>query len=68
MDYRFSEWLRCPSCDEVEDISMMAHKTDIVLECYECGQISEYTVGEDIAIHELDIDAIAEVVDEQFGD
>lgn len=40
---------------------MMPHKTDIILECYVCGQTSEYTIGEDIPLHNLDIDAITDI-------
>lgn len=60
MEYRFWAWLSCPACDERDDVKMMAHQTDIVLECYECGQISEYTIGEDVPIQDLDIDRILE--------
>lgn len=61
MDLRFCQWLSCPGCDERDDVKMMAHQTDLVIECYECGQISEYTIGEDVPIHDLDVDAILEV-------
>ncbi|MFC4437688.1 MULTISPECIES: hypothetical protein [Natrialbaceae] len=65
---RFRDWLGCPACNERNDISRMAHRTDIVLECYECGKISEYKIGQDISIHGLDIDAIAEVAKESTND
>ncbi len=68
MGTQFRDWLGCPECDEREGISMMAHKTDIVLECYDCGTISEYTIGHDISIHGPDIDAIAEVAQERAND
>ncbi|MFC7216192.1 hypothetical protein ACFQO4_19195 [Saliphagus sp. GCM10025334] len=68
MTYSFWKWLSCPVCDERDDVKMMAYRTDIVLECYECGQMSEYTIGEDIPIHQLDIDAIAERAGENNRD
>lgn len=62
MEYTFRDWLACPQCDERDDISTFAHQTDIVLECYECGQISEFKIGDDISLQNLDIDAIADSV------
>lgn len=64
MEFQFWNWLSCPVCDKRDDVKMMAHQTEIVLECYECGQISEYTIGEDVPIHDLDIDAIIDVANE----
>ncbi len=64
MRVQFRDWLSCPDCGERDDVQMMAHKTDIVLECYSCGQISEYTVGDDIPLHNLDIEAITDMVSE----
>lgn len=68
MVYDFRAWFACPACDEREAVSALAHRTEIVFECYECGQISEYTVGEDVPIRGLDVDAIAEIVDEGTSD
>ena len=64
MEYRFWDWLSCPACHERDDVKIIAYRTDIALECYECGQQSEYTIGKDVPIHELDIDAIVEAADE----
>lgn len=61
VDYRFQEWLTCPACEEVEDIGVLAHSTDIVIECYECGVTDEYTIGADVPVTNLDADAIEDV-------
>jgi hypothetical protein len=63
MGGRFRDWLGCPVCEERRDVSMMAHRTDIVLECYGCGEMAEFTIGRDISIHGLDVDAITDVVE-----
>lgn len=68
MEYTFRNWLACPECNEREDLSTLAHHTDIVLECYECGQISEFVIGKDISLQDLDIDAIATVAEERTSD
>jgi hypothetical protein len=44
---------------------MMAHTTDFVLECYDCGQMSEYTVGSDIPLQNLDIDAVTKIMNDE---
>jgi len=67
MAQRFENWLACPECDG-RDVSIMAHKTDIVVECYSCKEVSEFTVGRDIPIHNLDMDAIDEIKSDQIGD
>lgn len=60
MGYRFWDWLSCPSCDNRDGVKMMAYQTEIAIECYECSQKSEYTIGEDVPVHELDMDALVE--------
>ncbi|GAB3665353.1 hypothetical protein [Halopiger thermotolerans] len=47
MGERFNHWLSCPDCSGDEDVSLLAHGTDIVVECYGCGRIAEFTLGED---------------------
>jgi len=64
MGVQFRDWLSCPDCGERDDAQMMANKTDIVVECYNCGQIAEYTIGDDIPLHNLDIEAITDIVSE----
>lgn len=66
-EHRFREWFACAECDERDGISSLAHGTEIVLECYSCGLISEYAIGRDISLQNLDIDAIEQVA-EQTGD
>lgn len=61
VDYRFRDWLSCASCAEDDDIGVLAHSTDIVLECYECGATDEYTIGADVPVTNLDPDAIEDV-------
>lgn len=54
MSRRFSDWLACPECGGQEEVSMMAHKSDFVIECHGCGLISEFRVGEDMRIQNVD--------------
>lgn len=61
MEYEFRDWLACPACDERTDVSILAHDADVVLECYECGLISEFIIGADVTLQNLDTDAIDEV-------
>lgn len=68
MGYGFREWFACPACDEREAVSTLAHSTEIVFECYECGQISEYDIGEDVPLRSLDLEAIAEATEEGASD
>lgn len=58
MGHRFQEWLACPECDERDAVSTLAHEADLVLECYDCGLVSEYVLGDDVALQNLDADAI----------
>ncbi|MFC6764840.1 hypothetical protein [Natrinema soli] len=62
-EYRFSDWVACPKCDERDDVSTLSHKTEMVFECHECGLISEFVIGEDIPLQNLDANAIAELSD-----
>lgn len=59
MTYRFREWLRCPGCGET-DIGVLAHETDVVLECYECGEISEFRLERDVPFVNVDSGADAD--------
>ena len=68
MSYTFQDWFACPECDERDVVSSFAHRTDIVIECYGCGQISEFTIGEDIPLKNLDTDAIVELAKEHIRD
>lgn len=65
MGYTFRDWLSCPNCERQETARMMTHKTDFVLECYDCGQMSEYTIGKDMPLQNLDIDAVSEIMHEE---
>lgn len=48
MSDRFRNWLACPACDSDGNIGVLAHEHEFVLECYACGQIAEFTIGEDM--------------------
>lgn len=62
MKYEFHDWVACPACDENEEVSTLAHGTEIVFECYECGLISEFVLGEDISLQNFDLEAIVEEI------
>lgn len=68
MGYRFRDWFACPECGHSDDVSALAHKNDIVFECYGCGLTSEFVFGKDIGLKDLDPDAIADAADEQTTD
>ncbi|MDS0477978.1 hypothetical protein [Natrinema sp. 1APR25-10V2] len=68
MGYEFRNWLACPVCDEREGVSLLAHQTEMVLECYECGEVSEFVIGEDISLQNLDIEKIKEVAGDSMSD
>lgn len=53
----FRKWLRCPEC-EGEDTGILAYRTEIILECYDCGNVEEFELGADVPVHDLDEDAI----------
>ena len=55
-EYRFQEWLSCPSCDGASEVSILAYDADVVLECYDCGAISEYEIGRDVPFSNVDTD------------
>lgn len=61
--YTFQDWFRCPECDEQERVSTLSYKTEIIFECHECGTISEFVIGEDISLQNLDADAIEDRTD-----
>lgn len=65
MDYQFHEWFVCPECGEQADVAALAHDAELVFECYECGLISEFDVGEDVPLRNLDADAVAGRSDER---
>lgn len=64
MDYDFQDWFGCPGCDSPEGVSTLAYKTEIVFECHDCGLVSEFAIGEDVSLQNLDIDAIEERTDD----
>lgn len=68
MEYGFRDWFACPGCGDRESIGTLAHETEIVFECHECGQRSEYVIGEDVPLQGLDIDAIAADAEETTSD
>lgn len=68
MGYSFQDWFACPNCDEREEVSTLAHMTEIVFECYECGLTSAFVIGEDVSLKNLDIDAIADRTDDHSGE
>ncbi|SEW26147.1 hypothetical protein [Natrinema salifodinae] len=55
---RFHDWLECPECDDDGEVSALAHKADVVLECYGCGHTSEFTIGQDVPLRGLSWAAI----------
>jgi uncharacterized Zn finger protein len=59
-EYRFRDWVACPECEEREEVSTLAHKTDIVFECYECGLVSEFELSEENSFQNLDANAIVD--------
>lgn len=65
MEFQFRDWFACPECDERDQVSGLAHDTDIVFECYECGTISEFTFGEDPPLQDVDVKAIRDRADER---
>lgn len=64
MGDRFREWLSCPTCDGDGEVSVLAHETDIVLECYDCDRIAEFTIGEDTPLQSLSADTVRSGSDE----
>ncbi|WP_440769105.1 hypothetical protein [Natronorubrum sp. DTA28] len=59
VDHRFQDWLSCPTCSGDTDAGILAHETEIVIECYDCGATSEYTIGRDVPVSNLKVDHIA---------
>lgn len=68
MEYSFQDWFACPKCGERDGVSTLAHETEIVFECYECGLVSEFVIGEAISLRNLDVEAIAELTDAQTSE
>lgn len=62
---KFIDWIICPSCG-ADNIGVLSHDTDMVFECYECGLISEFTIGEDVPLNDLNPEKIRD--SEQRGD
>lgn len=54
METEFRDWLRCPTCEHDSEPSVLAFQTTIVLECYDCGLVAEFEIGEDVPLHDLD--------------
>ncbi|WP_290818773.1 hypothetical protein [Halovivax sp.] len=48
MTSRFRDWLGCPECAGDAEVGVLAHELDVVLECYGCGHVAEFTIGEDV--------------------
>lgn len=65
MDHRFRDWFACPECGGQEAVSTLAHETEIVFECHECGLVSEFVIGEDISLQNLDAGAITDRAEER---
>lgn len=68
MGFTFQDWFGCPECEEQEGVSTLAYKTEIVFECHKCGLVSEFVIGEDLPIQNLDVDTISERADERSSD
>lgn len=66
--YKFRDWFACPECDGRDDVSTLSHKTEMVFECHECGLISEFVIGEDTSLRNLDVSSIEELGDKQISD
>ena len=67
MSSDFHDWLACPDCDEPTQISILAYKTELVFQCYECGRISEFVIGEDTPLRGLDPGAVTDQTTRQTG-
>lgn len=63
----FRDWLACPACGE-DDVSALAYKTEVVLECRDCGVTSEFVFGEDVPLRDVDQDAVEAVAEEADDD
>ncbi|WP_436346919.1 hypothetical protein [Natronorubrum sp. FCH18a] len=57
METSFREWLRCPACEHDTEPSVLAFRSAIVLECYDCGLVAEFEMGDDVPFQDLDRDA-----------
>lgn len=64
VDHRFQEWLACPACSGNSAVGILAHRTDIVIECYDCGTMSQFTIGRDVPVSNLDVDEIDRFADD----
>ncbi|WP_225335559.1 hypothetical protein [Halomicrobium urmianum] len=52
----FRDWLSCPECGEDGDVSALAYKTDLVLECRNCECTSEFVIGEDAPLRDVEVE------------
>lgn len=68
MANRFRDWCSCPECGERDEVSTLAHRTEIVFECYDCGLVSKFEIGEALSLQNLDTDAIADSAEEGASD
>lgn len=53
MPHRFRDWLGCPACGENGEVSVLAHGSEVVVECLGCGHVSEFVIGEDVPFNSL---------------
>ncbi|ELY62074.1 hypothetical protein [Natronolimnohabitans innermongolicus] len=58
IDHQFQAWLTCPDCTGDSGVGILAHGTEIVIECYDCGTSSEFTIGQDVPVSNLDTSEI----------
>ncbi len=58
MTHDFRDWLSCPECGEDSDVSALAYKTEIVIECRHCELASEFVIGEDVPLRDVHEDEI----------
>lgn len=63
----FRKWLVCPDCGG-DDTGILAYRVAIVLECYDCGNVEEFELGNDIPVHELDSEAIESAASDADAD
>lgn len=62
-EHRFRDWFACPDCGADDGVSSLAHGTEIVFECHSCGLVSEYVIGQDVSLQNLDLAAIKDLAD-----
>ncbi|MDJ1431183.1 hypothetical protein [Halostagnicola sp. A-GB9-2] len=57
---QFEDWLACPECDGDSEVGVLAHRTEIILECYGCSYVSEFAIGQDVPVNSLSESAITD--------